>query len=207
MTTVNVLSRSAVSDNEFSRLIKAVKANVATVDGLVATVGSLVTDSTNTLTPGAGFAGTGTVYKSSIVKQGDIYKTTIFLDLTGTQSATTDLDIIGNSGVSHIGQVTEAKCGTIFWGQITCLETPAGGVTDIDLYSAVEGTGEFDGGIEALDETELYAKGSAAAAAAATQIAIPVLPAVDEYLYLVSGAAGTAAAYTAGKFLIEFLGA
>lgn len=156
------------------------------------------------MAPGAGFAGTGTVHKSSVVKNGELYKTTILLDLTGAASSTTDLDIIGTSGVSHIGQITAVKNGTIVGGQVTCLELPAGGADDIDLYSAVEGTGEFDGGIAALDETALIASGGAWAAG--TTKGMTALPAADEYLYLTGGEAGTAATYTAGKFLIELWG-
>jgi len=162
--------------------------------------------SAQVLTPGAGFAGTGTVYKSSVVKQGDIFKTTILIDLTGTSSSTTDLDIIGTSGVSHIGQITAAKNGTLFFGQVTCLETPAGGIADIDFYSATEGTGAFDGAVGDLAEAVMLTKGGNWSAAAATQIAFAALPAANKYMYLTGGAAGTAAAYTAGQFLIELWG-
>jgi len=163
--------------------------------------------SAQVLTPGTGFAGTGTIYKSSVVKQGDIFKTTIFIDLTGTKSSTTDLDIIGNTGVSHIGQITAAKNGTLFFGQITCLETPAGGIADIDLYSATEGTGAFDGAVGDLTEVVMRTNGGNWSAAAATQIALTNLPAANKYMYLTGGAGGTAATYTAGQFLIELWGA
>lgn len=159
-----------------------------------------------TLSSGAGFAGAGTIYKTSISKEGDIFKTTILLDITGAKSSTTDLDIIGNSGVSHIGQITAALNGTLFFGQITCLVAPATGVTDIDFYSATEGTGAFDDGIAALTETVMRTTGGAWAAAAATQIAFTNLPAANSYMYLTCGAAGTVGTYTAGKFLIEFWG-
>ena len=162
--------------------------------------------SAQVMTPGAGFAGTGTVYKSSVVKQGDIFKTTILIDLTGTASSTTDLDIIGTSGVSHIGQITAAKNGTLFFGQVTCLETPAGGIVDIDFYSATEGTGVFDGAVGDLAETVMLTKGGNWSAAAATQIAFAALPAANKYMYITGGAAGTAAAYSAGQFLIELWG-
>jgi hypothetical protein len=33
-----------------------------------------------------------------------------------------------------------------------------------------------------------------------------VVPPANDYLYLTGGAAGTAAAYTAGKFLLELFG-
>jgi hypothetical protein len=81
---------------------------------------------------------------------------------------------------------------------------PTGGVTDIDLYSATEATGVFDAGIGTLVETALLTQGGAWTLALTK--AIGSVPAADQYLYLTGGAAGTAAAYTAGKFLIVFEG-
>ena len=154
------------------------------------------------MTPGAGFAGTGTVYKASVVKHGDVVKTTIIVDLTGAASSTTDLDIIGTSGVSHIGQVTAVVNGTYLGGFMTCLEAPTGGVTDIDLYAATEGTGAFDGGIAALAETAIVTAGGAWTLGLTKPFLVDV--AANKYLYLTGGAAGTAATYTAGRFLLEF---
>jgi len=179
---------------------------IAEINATAAEINLACDLSTQVMTPGAGFAGTGTIYKSSVVKQGDIFKTTILIDLTGTSSSTTDLDIIGTSGVSHIGQITAAKNGTLFFGQVTCLETPAGGIVDIDFYSATEGTGAFDGAVGDLAETAMLTKGGNWSAAAATQIAFAALPAANKYMYMTGGAAGTAAAYTAGQFLIELWG-
>ena len=156
------------------------------------------------MTPGAGFAGTGTVYKASVVKHGDVVKTTIIIDLTGAASSTTDLDIIGTSGVSHIGQVTAVVNGTYLGGFMTCLEAPTGGVTDIDLYAATEGTGAFDGGISALAETAIVTAGGAWTLGLTKPFLVDV--AANKYLYLTGGAAGTAATYTAGRFLLEFWG-
>lgn len=155
---------------------------------------------------GAGFTdGVGAVAKSSVVPAGTIKTATILLDLTGTASSTTDLDIIG-SGASpaYIGRVLAAEVGTVLTVQMTCLEAPDGGVTDIDLYSCTEGTGVFDQDFSALTETALLTSGGAwtnGAVKAAT-----VVPAANQYLYLTCGAAGTAATYTAGKFLIEVTG-
>ncbi len=156
---------------------------------------------------GAGFTGgTGTVYKTSVRKVGDIYYTNILVDLTGLASSTTDLDIIGQgASPAHLGQITAALNGaTPFAIRMTCLEAPAGGVTDIDLYSAAEATGVFDGGIAALTETALITAGGAWSNG--TVKGATVVPAVNEYLYLTGGAGGTAATYTAGKFLIELMG-
>lgn len=156
------------------------------------------------MSPGAGFAGTGTVYKTSIVRHGDLIKTELIIDLTGAASSTTDLDIIGTSGVSHIGQFTAAINGTNMGGKMTCLEVPAGGIVDIDLYYATEGTGAFDGGIGALAETALVTAGGNWTLGLSKPLLVDV--AADKYLYLTGGAAGTAASYTAGRFLIELWG-
>jgi hypothetical protein len=177
-----------------------------TITGDLAVNGKISGDASTVMAPGAGFAGTGTLYYTSVEKSGDFIKTTIFIDLTGAASSTTDLDIIGTSGVSHIGQILAAVNGTLFYGRITCLETPAGGIADIDIYSATEGTGAFDGGIAALEETAMLTKGGNWTAAAATQISLTTVPAAGKYMYLTGGAGGTAATYTAGQFLIELFG-
>lgn len=155
---------------------------------------------------GAGITGgTGTIYRSSVVREGGIIRTSILLDLTGLSSSTTDLDIIGQgASVAHIGRITAEHNGTILSGRITCLEAPAGGVTDIDLYSAAEGTGVFDGAVGDLTETAILTAGSAWTLGEVQVFG--AVPAANEYLYLTGGAAGTAAAYTAGKFLIEMEG-
>jgi hypothetical protein len=88
---------------------------------------------------------------------------------------------------------------------MTCLEVPVGGVTDIDLYYATEGTGVFDGAVTSLTEIALITSGAAWTLALTKAIADPAALA-DKYLYLTGGAAGTAATYTAGKFLLELKG-
>lgn len=156
--------------------------------------------------PGAGISGgTGTVFKSSVIRIGDIIKTSILIDLTGLSSSTTDLDIIGQgTDPAYLGQITAAKNGTILTGRMTCLEVPVGGVVDIDLYSATEATGVFDGAVGDLAETAIITSGGNWTLAAVK--AFGAIPAANSYLYLTGGAGGTAAAYTAGKFLIELEG-
>lgn len=155
---------------------------------------------------GAGITGgTGTVYKTSVIKIGGLIFTRIYIDLTDLGSSTTDLDIIGTgSSAAHIGRITAAKNGTIEAIRMTCLELPAGGVTDIDLYTANEATGVFDAGIGTLTETALITAGGAWANG--TVKGSTAVPAAGDYLYLTGGAGGTAGTYTAGKFLIEIIG-
>lgn len=156
--------------------------------------------------PGAGISGgTGTVFKSSVIRIGDIIKTSILIDLTGLSSSTTDLDIIGQgTDPAYLGQITAAKNGTILTGRMTCLEVPVGGVADIDLYSATEATGVFDGAVGDLAETAIITAGGNWTLAAVK--AFGAIPAANKYLYLTGGAGGTADVYTAGKFLIEIEG-
>ena len=156
--------------------------------------------------PGTGISsGTGTVFKSSVQRVGGIIKTSLLIDLTGLASSTTDLDIIGvGAGAAYLGQITAAKNGTILTGRMTCLEVPAGGADDVDLYSATEATGVFDAGIGTLAETALVT--AAGAWTLGLTKGLSAIPAANKYLYLCGGEAGTAATYTAGKFLIELEG-
>jgi hypothetical protein len=158
----------------------------------------------------AGIEGTAAVYvtqvnrlKSDVTTNVNIVKTTIMIDLTGLKDGGTAGDIIGKdgSGVAYIGQVTTANQGVVFGVTMTCVETPAGGSTDIDLYSATEGTGVNDTAIGDLTETQVI---NAGAASAGTMVAGGDI-AADQYLYLVSQGTGDAA-YTAGRFLIEITG-
>lgn len=158
------------------------------------------------LTVGTGFAGTGTIYKTGVRATGAIKKTEIMIDLTGTASVATDLDIIGTHATNpaHIGQLTTALTGaTYLMGKVTCLEVPIGGAVDIDLYSADEGTGAKDTGIGTLVETALVtADGNWTLG---LEKAFTGIPTAGQYLYLTSGTA-TAGTYSAGKLLIEIWG-
>jgi hypothetical protein len=162
------------------------------------------------MTGGTGITtGTGTVYEGTVTKtvtpNVTYFYTQIFVDLTGLNSGDTTLDIIGVApGVAncHIGQITTAANGIVYAGAMTCLETPAGGDTDIDLYSATEGTGVEDTLITALTETALL---DAGASSLGTTDLLTAWPAADEYLYL-AGVDGGNATYTAGRLLIELWG-
>lgn len=161
----------------------------------------------NDLTAGTSFSTAALVYTASAVKIGSMYKTTYWIDLTGTRG-TAGGDIIGDDGdttnAAHIGQLLTTKCGTIFWGQITCLETPAGGDPDVDLWYATEGTGREDDAISGLIETQMINNGDWTGAIA-TPVVLSAFPAANSYLYLVAGGT-TDADYSAGQFLIELWG-
>ncbi|MGA0134272.1 MAG: hypothetical protein ACO3ND_07950 [Opitutales bacterium] len=153
---------------------------------------------------GPGTVGTGTILKQSIAKSGDLTITSILVDLTGLNSGGAAGDIIGKNGegAAYITRLSAAN-GTITGIRMTCLEAPAGGDDDIDLYSATEGTGVEDTAISALTEVQLINSGTLASGTVVAAAAMPA--AATDYLYLV-GQGTSDATYTAGKLLIELYG-
>ena len=143
---------------------------------------------------------------SGVWTNGTLIITRYLIDLTNLVGSTTDLDIIGESAAANanFGQFTTAVNGVFTGGRVTCLEVPAGGVTDIDFYSATVATGTENGLITDLTETALLTRGAAWASGDVKGFtaAIPA----NDYLYIVNGAGGVPGTFTAGKFLIEIFG-
>lgn len=194
----NVASESGTFDSLTVNGTANLTVTTLTVNGTTVVLSGLATEA------GSGIDGIAATYASRVEKIGAVYKTTILIDLTGLRSTAAG-DIIGDDGTSnpcHIGQITAAINGTIFAGSITCLETPAGGDPDLDLYSATEATGTEDDAITGLTETQLINSGDHAVNAFKS---LTAFPAANEYLYLVAGAT-TDADYTAGILLIELYG-
>ena len=182
---------------------RAIQSTVPNTNSI--TPAMLGTTAVTTLTAGTGITGgTGTVYKADVQKLGNIFHTRILIDLTGLASSGSG-DIIGKAATanSHIGQITAAINGTVLSGKITCMEAPAGGDPDINLWYADEATGTEDAAITGLtNQVQMCDSGDLALGSV---ISIPTPPAADKYMYMVTGAA-TDANYTAGKILIEFFG-
>jgi hypothetical protein len=182
---------------------RAIQSTVPSTNSI--TPSMLGTTAVTALTAGTGITGgTGTVYKSDVQKLGDIFHTRILIDLTGLASSGSG-DIIGKAATanSHIGQITAAVNGTVLGGKLTCLEAPAGGDPDINLWYADEATGTEDAAITGLsNQVQMCDSGDLALNSV---VSIPTPPAADKYIYMVTGAA-TDANYTAGKLLIEFFG-
>lgn len=156
------------------------------------------------VTPGVGITGAADFVAGGVEKIGDLYKTTIVIDIDGLNCGGTAGDIIGadGAGVAHLGQIRTSVNGTIFAGSLTCLQLPAGGDPDIDLYSAVEATGVEDTAIGDLTETLLLNSGDLVSG---TTLALAAFPADLEYLYLTCGTA-TAGTYTAGIVVLVLYG-
>jgi hypothetical protein len=202
-TTFNGTVRS---ETGFSQITKNSTTGAITENYVVDSSGrSTLTGNTIATTAGTGITtGTGTVYAASVIKTGGIFHTKILIDLTGLASSGSG-DIIGKAGTanSHIGQITAAVNGTVLGGKITCLEAPAGGDPDINLWYADEATGAEDAAITSLTNQVQMCDSGDLALNSVISIATP--PAADKYIYMATGAA-TDADYTAGKLLIEFFG-
>ena len=161
------------------------------------------------MTVGTGISAvTAAIVKHSVVLIGNIYETTIALDLTGLSSSAA-ADIIGKEATAncHYGQITAAVNGTILSGYMQCLETPGTGEPDIDLYSANEATGTEDAAVTGLTETALLATAVDWTGILAPK-GITVVPPANDYLYLTGGTSSspTNNTYDAGKFILKFYG-
>ena len=194
------------SEGGFTSVSKSTSTGAFTTQASISSAGFASLDA-NTLATEAGTGittGSGTVYRSAVIRHGGIITTRILIDLTGLRS-TGSGDIIGVNGtalVCHIGQITAAQNGTILTGSMECFEAPAGGDPDINIHSATEGTGVEDGAIGDLTETLLVNAGDATLG---SKVYFSAVPAADQFLYLTTGAA-TDADYTAGKLFIELMG-
>ena len=194
------------SEGGYSSIATAANTGTETTQMSITSAGFASLDA-NTMAVEAGTGittGSGTVYRTSVQRSGGIITTRILIDLTGLASSGSG-DIIGKAATanSHIGQITAAVNGTVLGGKMTCLEAPAGGDPDINLWYADEATGAEDAAITSLtNQTQMCDSGDLALNSV---ISIPTPPAADKYMYMVTGAA-TDANYTAGKILIEFFG-
>jgi hypothetical protein len=203
-TALTLSANTASTDTMYCIfLARAIQSTVPSTNSITP---AMLGDTTVTaLTAGTGITtGTGTIYRAAVEKLGNVLHTKILIDLTGLASSGNG-DIIGKAATanSHIGQITAAVNGTVLSGKITCMEAPAGGDPDINLWYADEATGTEDAAITGLtNQVQMCDSGDLAIG---TVVGIPTPPAADKYMYMVTGAA-TDANYTAGKILIEFFG-
>jgi hypothetical protein len=152
---------------------------------------------------GAGAIGTGAAPTTSIRQENGTIITEIKFDITGLASVATANDVIGLAagGVAYIGQNVVATNGIIYKVELCCLEVPAGGDDDINVVSNVSALLEYDG---AGGTTYLSNSGDLLAG----QTSQNLLPAItaNHYYYLTAGTGDTAAAYTAGQYILRTYG-
>jgi hypothetical protein len=178
----------------------------ATLGGV--TYGGLASLDGNQMTAGTGVTtGSGTICVSSCFTTGGLIKTAVVLDLTGLRATAAD-DVIGVDGTAlacHLGQFTAARSGTAVYASVTCLETPAGGDPDVNLFASSSAAGVMDTTASGLAGTGILLNHGDWTGAIATPILCTGVPAANEYFYVAAGAT-TDAIYTAGVFLIEIYG-
>jgi hypothetical protein len=145
--------------------------------------------------------GVGTICKAHAAINEGVYLVRVLVDLTGLNSGGTANDIIGVNSASNC-YIARLPAMTVLGGRMTCLEAPVGGDTDIDLYSALEGTGVEDAAVTGLTETLIINAGTQSLG---TVTHFAADPAANHYLYL-AGQGTANATYTAGRFLIEIFG-
>ena len=184
---------------------KLSRANLKSTRSFTNVLDSMTIASENTgLVAGSGFS-SAALFKSWTEEAGTVTTTHLLVDLTGIRSTGAN-DIIGNDGAAsaNIGQYTTAAMGTLFAVHMYCIEAPAGGDPDINLSFADEATLAEDSALSAgTNNGTILNNGDSAAGSEFWAIA--GLPAANQYLYLVAGAA-TDADYTAGVFHIRFYG-
>ena len=189
-------------------------AGVATASkALILDASGEVTSGTLILGDGNMAAGTGVTTASGgysyyrVTKVGDLFKTEILLDITGLNDGDTAADVVGKDGDTvncHIGQINAAINGTIIAGRMTCLEVPATGHVDLDLWTANDGDLAQDVAIStATGEVQLV---EADSWADGDMIPFDAFPPDEDYLILVTGSQGSDKDYTGGQFLIELWG-
>ena len=154
---------------------------------------------------GAAVPGTGGFVKQSVVKHGEIVETTLVIDLTGLISVATDHDVIGvSTDPAYIMQVIPATHGTIFAGEMGCMEVPTTGDDDIDLYASSAADGAYNDGAAGLADAAALTNNTAAHAIG-TVYPLTALPtATADYLYLAS--TDTAGTYDAGIIYVKLWG-
>lgn len=160
-------------------------------------------DAVATAEHGAGVIGTGATPVTRRWTENGVIVTQIKIDLQGLASVATANDVIGLAagGVAYIGQNVVATNGIIYAIEMACIEVPAGGDDDVNLVANASGTLEYDGaggttyGINSGDWT-------AGKVVANTTQGLTA----NHYFYLTAGTGDTAAAYTAGQFVITMYG-
>jgi len=158
---------------------------------------------------GAGVS--GSVGHRLITKNGREITTEIYVDLGSSagalvQPGTANL-VIGNGDPAqnaYLTQITTAENGIVTLIEMTCVETPTGGDTDVDVSYSANAVGySGSSGITSLIDAGASAIGSE------VPVVLDANELSDKYIYLTYGGStdgALGATYTAGKLLLRFYG-
>lgn len=178
--------------------------------------------SETTLEPGPAMS--GAYGHGKAMRHGSEIITEIYVDLGAGQvfsgRSLPSGTIIGHSGTNdssavqtaaaHIGRITAEKAGLINLVEMSCIETPLGGVADIDLVAATSSALPFSGSGGLATKRDLFTVvngGTAVKGSSAARALDNNQLGTFQYLYLACGGTPTSKAeYTAGKFVIRLFG-
>lgn len=152
---------------------------------------------------GAGAIGTAATPKTYRWIENGVIITQTKIDLTGLASVATANDVIGLAagGAAFIGRNVVANNGIIFKAEFSCIETPAGGDNDVNVVTSASAALAYDG----AGGTTYISNSGDLLAGQTIQNLVPALTAND-YFYLTAGTGDTAAAYTAGMYVLTTYG-
>lgn len=180
--------------------------------GVTMNTGSTLTNNATTVRTaaaaehGAGAIGTSSFGAPQTRRWTDagVIVTQIKFDLTGLASVATANDVIGLSagGAAYIGRNVVATNGVIFKTSIAVLETPAGGDNDVNVVTSSNAALAYDG---AGGTTYLVGDLGDLLVGKSVENLVPALTEGD-YFYLTAGTGDTAAAYTAGQYIVTLYG-
>ena len=204
---------NATQDGAVNLYYNGVGPKLATASDGVTVTGDVSITSTAASAVGGGFDGAET----ATIQIGEVNQeiiTTIQIDLgtggaTDIVSSSTAGDVIGenDTAAAFITKYDSTKNGVLYKAELICLETPAGGDTDINLVLNATSLAE-----DAAGETEghVIVDGGAQTIGMRTESTASVVTAAagahNDYIYLTHGGT-TAGTYSAGKFLIRLYGA
>jgi hypothetical protein len=195
------------SQNGYKHISIAAGTGTVTETEIVDSSGNLVAASfapaAVTAEHAAGVIGTAAAPATYRWTESGVIITQFKIDLTGLASVATANDVIGLSagGVAYIGQNVVATNGIIFAMELACLETPAGGDNDVNVVANSSGALAYDG----AGGTTYGINGGDAVAGQVISNTVQGLTA-NHYFYLTAGTGDTAAAYTAGQFIVTWFG-
>ena len=209
---INVDGGASGSGTTGSITIGTTSAEAVTVGraGKAVVIAGIATMAANDMptTAGAGITGGADNFASCVEKIGSLFKTTIVIDIDGLNSGANADDIVGHADQANcsLGQLTTARNGTIFAGEMTCIEAPTGGDEDIDLWEGDVATGTEDVDIETAMTTEDKLIDSGGDWTAGRVVPLTGAPTANYHLYLCASTGDVNDTYTAGIFKIELWG-
>lgn len=184
-------------------LLSGLTSTAALIDAATSFTNGVTATTSTTTGHGAGAIGTGVAPSTRRYTLNGTIITEIKVDLEGLASVATANDVIGLStgGAAYIGQNVVASNGIIYKIELICLETPTGGDNDVNVVANASNSLAYDG----AGGTTYGVNGGDAVAGQVVENLVQGLTA-NHYLYLTAGTGDTAAAYTAGQFLVRLHG-